>query len=432
MRVNGFLYVCNDPVRRFIGSLFETGGEPFLAEELVHAVFGFGHAVGVEEEPVSLSEIERLFAVRYAVHAGKHKPAAAPDEGRFSVRDQHGRVMPRADESEFAGRDIEHADPRGDEHVGRVVAAEALVRDPDRFRKRRKIAYAVLDGRLRRRHEQRRRNALAGNVRDDDREPIPVHEEYVVEIAADLLCRIHGGGKLKLRSAGIGLRNGRQKRALDDGRNFQLRLQTRTLKRDCALLFDITDHRDHQRKPDRVDQDKRKSDRFYDVERRLERFDDQQNERQMEDLHHGAGEQRPPGFFEHFVEFPGQNAADEPDADRRDDAGVCDQPCGHRRGRTDEKPMGAGDHARDQTAQRPAGKAREHRSDVADRDDCAVQFQTGHGAVDPEDAPENSEKNRIFPADFGTEELGQKLASADECGDHKDHGERADHIGKEL
>ena len=42
---------------------------------------------------------------------------------------------------------------------------------------------------------------------------------------------------------------------LNDGRDFKLRLEARTLERDLPLTFDIIDHGDHQRKADSVDKD---------------------------------------------------------------------------------------------------------------------------------------------------------------------------------
>ena len=187
---------------------------------------------------------------------------------------------------------------------------------------------------------------------------------------------------------------------LNDGRNLELRLEPRALDHDRALLFKIRDHGDDQRIADGVDEDERKEDRLHDAERGVERLDDQQNERKMEDLHHNAGCERPPRLFQLFMECAGENPADYADTHRRDDAGIGHQLRGLRGGRADQKPVNARNHARDQTAERSARKARKHRTDVAYGDDRAVELQTGHGAVDAEYAAQKTCKQRILPVRF--------------------------------
>ena len=54
----------------------------------------------------------------------------------------------------------------------------------------------------RERLEQRRRDALAGNIRDDHCQMIVVHQKEIVEVAPHFFCRRHGCEDVKLLAFG--------------------------------------------------------------------------------------------------------------------------------------------------------------------------------------------------------------------------------------
>ena len=85
-------------------------------------------------------------------------------------------------------------------------------------------------------HEQRRRNALAGYVRNDHAQVVVVDEEVVVEVAAHLLGRGHAGINLKLRPIREGRENVGQHRRLDVRRQRQLRADSFLFRRDLHHL----------------------------------------------------------------------------------------------------------------------------------------------------------------------------------------------------
>ena len=103
------------------------------------------------------------------------------------------RVVSAVDELHLQRLGIEDADPGGDEHVRVIGLGKPVVRLEDRRREVRSLEHPGADHGLRLHHEHRGGNALAGSVGDEEELLAGRQGVEVVEVAADLLRRIHPG-----------------------------------------------------------------------------------------------------------------------------------------------------------------------------------------------------------------------------------------------
>ena len=88
--------------------------------------------------------------------------------------------------------ELQYAQPHGDEHLRLVVGADRLVGPGEDLRRGIAQHGHALQYDLGRHHEQRRGDALAGNVCYDQRQMVVVRKEEVVEVSAHFLGRGHG------------------------------------------------------------------------------------------------------------------------------------------------------------------------------------------------------------------------------------------------
>ena len=103
--------------------------------------------------------------------------------------------------SQFAGGDLQDPHPQRHKHLGGVVVHHLFVdRLEDLCRVVAPALGPVVDHDLRGHHEHGRGDALAGHVRDDERQVIPVDHIVIVEVAPQLLGRLHPGVDVKFLS----------------------------------------------------------------------------------------------------------------------------------------------------------------------------------------------------------------------------------------
>ena len=124
-------------------------------------------------------------------------------------------------EGEEAGAQVEDADPRGDEHLRGVVAAELGVGAGERRGgvARGVVLELVADERLGVHHVERAGDPLARDVRAEERAVRLAEREEVVEVAAHLARGPHRGGEAEGR---LVREVGRERRRLDRAPQLQL------------------------------------------------------------------------------------------------------------------------------------------------------------------------------------------------------------------
>src|SRR5205085_11080893 len=139
-----------------------------------------------------------------------------------------GWLVPGAAVGEASGLDVEHARERGDEKRLAVVTADFGIglrkdvrRVPDAAQRN------ALEQRFRKRHEEAGREALAGNVADEEEEMPLVGHEAVVEVATDGARRLEKGSESEALLIREELARGRQQAHLDPARGFELARDTR-------------------------------------------------------------------------------------------------------------------------------------------------------------------------------------------------------------
>ena len=189
----------DDALRAHAVTAFKNLDHAFLAEEVLLFIHGFGNAVAVYEADVA--GLKRRFKLVEARDVeGAYKRAAdvaQPPDGLLGRSGEDGRRAVAAvgiDETPRAA--VENADPERYEHHVGIVGSELVVHLLDRLRRHEAVADCVANERERHAHEERRGDALAGHVAEDEHLTIVGQLEDVVEIAADLLGRIHDGGRL--------------------------------------------------------------------------------------------------------------------------------------------------------------------------------------------------------------------------------------------
>src|SRR5678815_53239 len=124
---------------------------------------------------------------------------------------------------DLAGHRVDDARPDGDKKALRVVPGDLAVglahHGPDVTVVTERDALAQ---RLAHRHEQATRQPLARDVADEEKDPIGVELEEVVEIAAHLSRRLEKGIEIEARFPGEGAGRGRQAAHLDAARGLEV------------------------------------------------------------------------------------------------------------------------------------------------------------------------------------------------------------------
>ena len=210
------------------------------AVERARGVRGLGDAVGVDEELVAGLERELVLAVAHVLHPGEDEAVLIPEELEPAAPPAYGGVLVAGVRGrDAAGGDLVDAEPDGDEHLRVVVLAELVVDGLEYLPGRRAHLRAVLEQGLGDDHEERGGHALAGDVGDHEREMVLVHEEEVVEVAADLLGGGHGGVDVELAALREGGEDAGQHARLYLRRHVQLRAYPLLLRRDAREVVYI-------------------------------------------------------------------------------------------------------------------------------------------------------------------------------------------------
>ena len=147
--------------------------------------------------------------------------------------------MPRVRSRDLAGAQVAHAEPGRDEHVLAVVRADLLVHRAEGLGRAGPAEHIVLHKDLGDHHEQRRGHALARDVRHHQAQVIVIDQEEVIEIAADLLGRVHGGVDIEFVAVREGREDAGQHVRLDARGQRQLGADALLLGRDAHDLGDV-------------------------------------------------------------------------------------------------------------------------------------------------------------------------------------------------
>ena len=89
------------------------------------------------------------------------------------------------------GDEVYDAQPDGYKHLGVVAFTQCIIGTEENFGRCLSGVGQTANCRFGPHHKQRRRNSLAGNIRDDERKLILFHKEDVIKVAADLFGGIH-------------------------------------------------------------------------------------------------------------------------------------------------------------------------------------------------------------------------------------------------
>ena len=185
------------------GPLPTSSRDPREAEHLPVGRVRLGQPVAVQQRAVAGLELEALFLV---VHAG-HQPErhAAGPQLLHAVAGPHVRhVVAGVGELDLAADRVEHQGQAGDEHVRRDVHAEHLVDVAEDLAGRDQPGRRVPQQRVRAGHHQRGRDALVGDVADDEHDPAVRQRDEVVEVAAHRAGRAVERGHVPARAGRAG------------------------------------------------------------------------------------------------------------------------------------------------------------------------------------------------------------------------------------
>ena len=141
--------------------------EPLGLELLLPRAARLDDAVRVEHQRVAGVEPHPPASGRRSPRARRARGRRAPPSGvQPAAREPVGRVVAGVDVLELARREVEPGREHGHEHRALVVARELAVHAADGLGDRRGARRERAEQRLRHRHEQRRADALAGDVAD--------------------------------------------------------------------------------------------------------------------------------------------------------------------------------------------------------------------------------------------------------------------------
>ena len=155
----------------------------------------------MQQRAVARLELEGHLLVRHARHQPQ-RHAAGPQflhpAARAHVRD----IVPGVGELHLAADRVQHQGQAGDEHVRRDVDAEHVVDVAEDLAGRDEPRRGVPQQGVRARHDQRRGNALVGDVADHEHDPSVRQRDEVVEVTADRPGRAVERGDVPARQVG--------------------------------------------------------------------------------------------------------------------------------------------------------------------------------------------------------------------------------------
>ena len=163
------------------------------------AVDRFRDAVRVDKDPVAGIQLKLVFLIFHPVHCSQGDPVPVFDQFVSAAGTHDSRIfMPGIGAYRLPGLQVDNAQPDGDKHLRVVPFTEDTVCLGQHFRRAPAGFRQGPDRRLGPHHEQRCRDPFAGNIRNDQRNPVLIHKEEIVEVAADFPCGMHGGEDLKI------------------------------------------------------------------------------------------------------------------------------------------------------------------------------------------------------------------------------------------
>ena len=155
---------------------------------------------------------------------------------------EHRRVVAGVGEAYLAGCRVHHARERGDEQHGVVALAQLAVCQGERRAKIVGFQQELAQQALRAHHEQRRGNALARHVADDEGHAALAHLEHVVEVAAHLARRAHEAGDIEREAFRERIEVVRHGAHLDLLGHIEFGGRALALCRDVVQALDEADH----------------------------------------------------------------------------------------------------------------------------------------------------------------------------------------------
>jgi hypothetical protein len=211
--------------------------------EAVHLPAGtvlLDETVGVEEHPLAGANLALGLLVDDPGHEAERQP------GRTELDDAVGRahigqVVAGVCEHEAARGRLEDAVQAGDEHPRRHLRRQELVRTGEDQAGLDEARRLRPEDRVRSGHDEGRRDALVGDVADDDTDAALAKVDEVVEVAAHHPCRAVVGGDLPLRQV---RKLARQELLLDQLRDLELLLVALAFGGLGGLLADELRHAD--------------------------------------------------------------------------------------------------------------------------------------------------------------------------------------------
>ena len=198
--------------------------QPVNAEHFGLCIGRFGHTVRIQEEGIARFEPERVFLVVNAVHRTdcdavlvliQLVDTAVPLDDRILMTGIGGR--------QSACGNFKNAEPDGHEHLDLIVGAECFVGLGENIGSRSAEHCTALQNGLGNHHKQRCRNALSGDVGNDETEMIFVDQEEIIEVSADLSGRLHNRIDIKLMPVRVRRECMRQHGRLNFGCQCQFR-----------------------------------------------------------------------------------------------------------------------------------------------------------------------------------------------------------------
>ena len=171
----------------------------------------FGNTVGVEINRITGCKLQLIPPVANTLHTCKHKACTGFEVFVCTVCVLYkGRIVTCVGKEYLAGLYVQNTHPSGNEHTCIVTFAELFICNGEHLlNAHARLGTALYDG-LGLHHKHCRRDTLAGYVCHQECKVVIVNKIEIVEVAADLFCRVHRGVDFKFFSIGIRGENARQ------------------------------------------------------------------------------------------------------------------------------------------------------------------------------------------------------------------------------
>ena len=134
---------------------------------------------------------------------------------------------------------LQNPHPYGYKHINGVVGAQLIVHFLQNILWLFAGLRAVFQQHLCDYHKERCRDALSGNIGNYQSQMIVIHQEEIIEIAANLFRRGHCGIDIELRSIGEGREDAGQHAGLNSGGNRQLGTDAFFFRGDFCEILDV-------------------------------------------------------------------------------------------------------------------------------------------------------------------------------------------------